>query len=85
MTSFRLRVMAVLLLAFAALPALAQDSTAGTTLSSSASIGCVFVGIIALLGVGALAMGREAQGEPDTSVQPSSKPGTGDKSANPGQ
>jgi hypothetical protein len=71
MTSFRMRVLAFMMLVFTALPALAQETTeAAATVNPFASLGCLLAGLVALGAVGFLAHAREAQGEQDPTVQP---------------
>ena len=68
MTSFRIRVLAFILLVFAAIPALAQESTAATV-NPLASLGCLLTGLIALGTVGFLAHARESQDEQALTIQ----------------
>lgn len=85
MTSFRLRVLALTLLVFAAVPAFAQDTVPGG-LPPSASIACFFVGCVAFIAVAVLAYAREGQSAQDP--YPGSTdghPNPSGTSANPGE
>ena len=64
MTPFRMRILALMLFVFLAIPALAQENTTvASSLPGTASIGCLGVGVVALLAVGALMNARNAQDE----------------------
>jgi len=69
MTSFRIRFLAFILLVFTEVPALAQEGAAATV-SPAASLGCLGVGLAALIAVGLLAQARESQERQDLAVQP---------------
>jgi hypothetical protein len=85
MTSFRLRVLALTLLVFAAVPAFAQDTVPGG-LPPSASISCFFVGCAALVAVAVLSAAREARGDQDAYAgSKDGHPNPSGTSANPGE
>jgi hypothetical protein len=71
MTSFRMRILTIMMLVFAAVPTLAQEETAvAATVNPAASLGCLLAGLAALGAVGFLSHARDLQGEQDPTVQP---------------
>lgn len=85
MTTFRLRVLALMLLVFAAVPAFAQDTAPGG-LPPSASISCFFVGCFAFIVVAILSASREGHDTQDpTAGSKDGHPHQSGTSANPGE
>ncbi len=71
MTSFRTRLLTLMMFVLTAVPALAQEEVVVTsTVNPQASLGCLGVGMVALAAVGFIANARDAQGEQDPTIVP---------------
>ncbi len=75
MTAVRFRILAFLLLVSLTVPALAQDTATSSALSGTASIGCLGVGVVVLIAVGALMSAQNAAADQMASIPPTASEG----------